>query len=326
MNESFRLNTALSKITQSIVLVYQGIAVLIFVGALLLGYEWMRNPFIGGIFEQTMVLNGSDTSQTGKHWALYEAGFKIGDQLVSVNGQSVSSGRDLDRILSSLAVGQTVPVVLRMPEGEERSADITLQSFPFSDRIAYFVVPILLSLVFLGSSLWIFGLRRTEAAGRSFSMMATSVAIVTGALFDLYSYHYFTYLWTLAAALCGGALIDLGLAFPQEAPFLFRRPYWRWFGYAIGIGLAINAYIVLYDFDHPTAYFVAWRNIYIFVGLSALFYFGAMAFRAYFSYSPVVKSQARTILFGALLAFGPIVFWLLYSSFQTAMQWTVDSI
>ncbi len=97
---------------------------------------------------------------------------------------------------------------------------------------------------------------------------------------------------------------------------LLRRPYLRWFGYAIGIALAVSAFSTLYDFQNPTAYFVSWRNIYIFVGISALFYFGALIFHAFFSHSPVVKSQARTILFGAVLAFGPVVSWLLYSSLK----------
>jgi signal transduction histidine kinase/putative methionine-R-sulfoxide reductase with GAF domain len=320
MSESYRVNDVLSKVTQTIVLVYQAIAVVIFGAALFLGYNWLRNPFIGGFFEQTMVLNGSDTGEADKHWALYEHGFEIGDQLVSVNGRPISNGRELERTLSSLQVGQSVPVEMRTVGGEIRTVDVTLESFPAFDRIYYFVVPAILSLVFLGISLWIFGLRRTESAGRAFSMMATSVAIVIGALFDLYTSHYFTYIWTMAAAFSGGALIDLGLCFPQEARLLFRRPYLRWFGYAIGIGLAVNAYFKLYDFQNPTAYFDAWRNIYIFAGISALFYFGALAFHAFLSHSPIVKSQARTILFGALFAFGPIVFWLLYSSLRRMIQ------
>ncbi|HSB02359.1 MAG TPA: GAF domain-containing protein, partial [Anaerolineales bacterium] len=221
------------------------------------------------------------------------------------------------RALSSSKVGETISVVMNTAEGV-RPADITLQPFPIADRIAYFVLPMFLSLVFLVISLWIFGLRRTEPAGRAFSIMTTSVAIVTGTLFDLYTSHVFTYVWTMAAAFCGGALIDMALCFPQEVRFLFRRPYWRWLGYAIGIGLAINAYTKLYDFENPTAYFGAWQLIYVFVGLSALFYFGVLAYRAFWSYSPIVKSQTRTILFGAVLAFGPIAFWLLYTSVQKA--------
>jgi len=323
MNESYRVNDVISKATQSIVLVYQTVAVVVFVLSLFLAYDWLSTPFIGGFFEQTMVLNGTDTRESGRHWALYEQGFTIGDQLRSVNGQQISNAEDLERTLDSLQVGQSASVVMRTKQGD-RTVDVILQPFPSADRISYFVIPAILSLVFLTISLWIFGLRRTESAGRAFSMMATSLAIVIGALFDLYTTHRFTYIWTLAAALSGGALIDLGLCFPQEARFMFRRPYLRWFGYAIGVGLAISAYFKIYDFQNPTAYFDAWRNIYIFVGVSGLFYFGALAFHAFFSYSPVVKSQARTILFGALLAFGPVVFWLLYTSWRNAVERLTD--
>ena len=316
MNESYRINDALGKITQWIVLIYQTIAVLIFAASLILGLDWLNDPFVGGLFEQTMVLNGTDTRQAGEHWALYEQGFQIGDQLVSVNGRPISSGEDLHNTLIALQIGQTVPVEMRTSEGEVRMVDVTLESFSTPDRIAFFVIPMFMSAVFLGLSLWIFGLRRTESAGRAFSMMTTSIALVIGSLFDLYGFHYFTYAWTLAAALSGGAVIDLGLCFPQEARLLLRRPYLRWFGYAIGIALAVSAFSTLYDFQNPTAYFTSWRNIYIFVAVSALIYFGALTFNAFFSQSPVVKSQARTILLGALFAFGPIVAWLLYSSWR----------
>ena len=325
MNESYRVNDVVSKATQSVVLVYQAMAVIVFAISLFLAFDWLSTPFIGGFFEQTMVLNGTDTREVGRHWALYEQGFTIGDQLVSVNGNQISNAETLEDVLGSLQAGDKVSVVMHTAEGE-RTADVTLQPFPAFDRISYFVIPAILSLVFLSISLWIFGLRRTESAGRAFSMMSTSLAIVIGALFDLYTSHRFTYIWTLAAALSGGALIDLGLCFPQEASFMFRRPYLRLFGYAIGIGLAISAYFKLYDFQNPTAYFDSWRNIYVFVGISALFYFGALAIHAFFSYSPVVKSQARTILFGTLLAFGPTVFWLLYSSLKSAVQRLEDPI
>ena len=204
MNDSFRFNAILNKTTQSIALVYQGIAVLIFLASVFLAYGWLQKPFIGGFFEQTMVLNGSDTREPGKHWALYAQGFKLGDQLVSVNGQPISNARDLSRVLGSLQAGQNVPVEMLTSDGEIRAAHIKVQAFPAFDRISYFVIPALLSLVFLGISLWIFGLRRTESAGRAFSMMTTSMAIVIGSLFDLYTSHYFTYLWTIAAAFSGG--------------------------------------------------------------------------------------------------------------------------
>jgi len=309
MYQSNGFNTLANRVTQSIVLAYQAIAVVIFVVSLFSAYAWLNNPFIGGFFEQTFVLNGSDTRVPGKHWFLYEQGFKLGDQLVSVNGLPIATARGLRDALATLKVGQTVPIVIRTLEGEARTVDVPLKPFPAADQISYFLIPAFLSLVFLILSLWIFGLRRTEPAGRAFSMMTTSLAIIIGSLFDLYTSHHFTYIWTLAVALSGGALIGLGLSFPQEARIVFGRPYLRWVGYAAGAVLAVSAFLKLYDFENPTAYIDAWRTIYIFVGLAGLFYFGALANRAFLSLSPVVKNQARAILIGALIAFVPVVFW-----------------
>ena len=146
-----------------------------------------------------MVLNGTDTREAGKHWACMHRGLRLGDQLVSVNGQPISNAEDLEHILSSLQVGQTVSVVMRTPRGWSPHGGCHVTAFPVADRISYFVIPVFLSLVFLVISLWIFGLRRTESAGRAFSMMTTSLAIVIGALFDLYTSHRFTYFWTMAA-------------------------------------------------------------------------------------------------------------------------------
>src|SRR5215216_3029555 len=317
MNQSSRSNTIFDTVTQAIVLAYQGVAILVFAASIFAAYAWLKNPFIGGFFEQTLVLNESVTREAGKQWALQASGFRLGDQLISLGGHTISSARDLRQTLEPLKVGQTVDVVMRTSQGETRQAAVTLQSLAVIDQVSYFVIPAFLSLAFLLISLWIFGLRRTEPAGRTFSVLITSLENEVGGLFDIYTYHYFTALWTLAIALAGGALIGLGLIFPQEVRILYRHPSLRWIGFAVGLVLAINAYRVLYDFENPTAYFVAWRIIYIFVSISGLFYFGTLAYRALFSLSPIVKSQARTILIGAVLAFGPLVFWLLYSSWKT---------
>ena len=314
MYPSQRFYEVTNRTTQFLVLGYQVLAGIIFIGALLLSYRWLSNPFIGGFLEHTLILNGTQTRETGKQWALYEAGFKQGDQLVSVNGKHIANSNDLKNILSDSVVSDEVSVETRTSSGQTKSATVTLHSFSATDRLAYFIMPMVLCLVFLLVSFWIFGLRRTEPAGRAFTVFTTSLAIVTGALFDLYTSHYFTYIWTLAVGLAGGALIDLALGFPQEARFVIRRPYLRWIGYGIALVLVIRAYGTLFDFSQPLAYINAWLIIYAFTALAAVFYFGALGYRAVSAYSPVVKSQARTILFGAVLSFGPVVGWLLYAA------------
>ena len=315
MNSSLRVNTLMNKALQYAVLFYQGIAVLVVAVSLYLSLQWLGRPFVGGFFEHTLVLNGSDSTRENNGWALYDQGFKLGDQLVSLNDMPISNSSDLFRVLGSLDFDQVVPVLIKTGDGELISTQITLESFPTADRIAYFILPLVISAVFLGISLWIFGFRRTEPAGRAFSVFASSLGIATGAQFNLYTDHQFTHLWTLSVALAGGALIDLALVFPQEARVVIGRPYLRRIGYVIAILLAAYAFGTLFDRADPTAYIPAWYLIYFFAGLSALFYFGMLTYRGVLSNSPIVKSQARTILFGSLIAFGPIVGWLLLSPF-----------
>lgn len=306
---SQRNQAILNRVPQAIVLVYQFIAMLIFISVITRAGDWLRTPFIGGFFEHTMVLNGSDTSEENKSWAMYEQGFEVGDQLISVDGVPVVSSVQLNEILAVHMVNDTVDVIIQTTDGEDKSAVIPLVPFSSADRTAYFIIPAVLSLVFLVVSLLIFSLRRTEPAGRAFSIFTTSLAITVGGLFNLYTTHEFTYIWTLALGMVGGAFIDLGLGFPQETRAVIGRPYLRWIGYGVGFILFINAFGTLFNFNNPTAYITAWQVIYGFVGLSALFYFSMLFYRALASQSPVVKNQARTILIGSLLAFGPRLAW-----------------
>jgi hypothetical protein len=239
-----------SKVTQYIVLGYQAVAVIVFIGGLYFSYGWLKNPFIGGFFEHTLVLNGSDSREPGRQWELYAQGFEVGDQLLSVDGKAITSSNDLKNVLASAFVGKTVPVEIRTTNGEIKTANVVLQSFSFADRVAYYILPTFLGLVFLVVSLWIFGLRRSEPAGRAFSLLTSSFAIVIGSLFELYTSHHFTYLWTLAIGITGGAFIDLALGFPQEARFVVGRPYLRWIGYLVGIIISVSAFGTLFNFSN----------------------------------------------------------------------------
>src|SRR5512139_3043703 len=109
MNQQTRFNTITSKLTQAIVLLYQILAAVVFVVSLFSAYGWLKNPFIGGFFEQTMIYNESVSREPGHQWALQEAGYRLGDQLVSVAGQSISDAGTLLATLETLRVGQTVP-------------------------------------------------------------------------------------------------------------------------------------------------------------------------------------------------------------------------
>ncbi|MBV5323478.1 hypothetical protein JZU51_01780, partial [bacterium] len=231
-------------------------------------------------------------------------------------GIPVTSSKDISAILKNHFAGENVEVTVQSESGEKRDVTVTLHNFPADSRTVYFVIPAILSVIFLVASLWIFGLRRTEPAGRAFSLFTSSLAIVTGTYFDLVTTHQFTIMWTAAAAISAGALINLAFTFPLEPRFVINRPYLRWIGLEVGVVLFIVAYTTLFNFDQPTAYIARWQYIYGFIAVSVVIYISMNLYHASYAQSPVVKTQSRTILIGTLFAFVPLSVWLGWGAFQ----------
>jgi signal transduction histidine kinase len=310
MTQSLRISLTLNRILQFIVLVYQAIAIMLFIAALFFANAWLKQPFLGAFFEPTMAQSDAGPMKPGEAWQLVNQGVGHGDQLISVAGQEIRNARDVQEVLKGFFPGETIPVVVKALDGQIQTYDVTLHRFPTSDRTAYLVVPSIVSIAFFALSLWIFGLRRNEPAGRAFTIFASSMAVVTGTFFDLYTTHRFSYLWVTALPLAGGALVDLTLSFPQEARFVIGRPYLRWGGYVVALGLAGYSYATMSNSEQPTAYYMAWYASYIFDALAILFHFAATVYRGTSAQSPVVKSQARVVLIGLLFSLGPVGIWL----------------
>ena len=315
MIKSIRLNLTLSKILQLIVLVYQTIAVAIFMTVLVFAYFSLQRPFLGAFFEPTMIMSPVGPRNPSDTWGLYNQGARYDDQLLSVSGEEVNNSNELEQVLGKYFPGETVPVVMKSADGEEITYDVELHRLPASDRTAYLFVPSIVGAAFFALSLWIFGLRRTEPAGRAFTVFVSSMAIVAGLFFDLYTTHRFSYIWALALPLAGGALVDLTLSFPQEARFVIGRPYLRWGGYVIAFVLAGYSFVTMSNLEQPRAYFSAWYASYFFDALAILFHLGMTIYRGYSAQSPVVRSQARVVLIGILFSLGPMSIWLVLFPF-----------
>lgn len=315
MFKSMRFHLTLNRVLQLIVLSYQSVAVVIFVAALVFAYNWLQTPFIGAFFEPTMVTSPAGPAIPSNAWQLLNQGAKHGDHLLSVASQEIRTARDLEHSLEGFFPGETVQVVMDSLEGEQTTYDVELHLFPALDRNTYLFVPSIVSIAFFGLSFWIFGLRRSEPSGRAFTLFASSMAIVAGLFFDLYTTHRFSYIWALALPLAGGALVDLTLSFPQEARFVIGRPYLRWGGYVIALILAVYSFVTMSDMEQPRAYYSAWYASYFFDALAILLHFGVTINRGFFARSPVVRGQARVVLFGILLSLGPIGIWLILYPF-----------
>ena len=213
--------------------------------------------------------------------------------------------------LTALFVFVAIPISairwLRIPPSE-----ISLQLFPTSNWITY-LIPYLVGLIYLLSSLLVLGLHRRDADGHAFVVFATSAAITIGALFDTLTTHRLAYLWTLALALTGGGLVNLAMLFPHEEQLAIRIPYLRWIGYIPVLLFALFAFP--YNSTRQVDFNTLWKLDYIYTGIACLFFLGWTAVRRYTSPSPIAREQARLVMWGAFISFIPITIWFLISIF-----------
>jgi signal transduction histidine kinase len=300
----------------SATIIYQGLVIIAFLIYPILAYQYFKTPFIGAFIDNTMVVNGVHPEPVPENWDLTLQGVQTGDQLLTLDGVPVASYGDMRQVLLLHFPGETIPAAFRrLDGGGEITYQVTLNSFTFSDQVTYFFIPFLVGLVYMITSWWIFGLRRTETSGRAFTLFASSAALAAAGLFDVYTTHRFLYLWGLVLPMVGAGLIHLGLVFPKEARFMRGRPYLRWIGYGVAALLALYGGLALYDLAQPLEFVNRWRISYIFVGVSVLVFLSIMVYRRVTAASPVVRQQTGTILIGALIGFGPITLWFLSNIF-----------
>src|SRR5258706_12428312 len=181
-----RYNLLFNQALQWVVFTYQAIAMIVFVASLFIATHWMQRPFLGAFYEHTMVFNGTGPTASSPEWGLFEQ-VVLGDQLIAINATPVKNDADVQSVLQNFFPGETVTLTVRSENGQERDLDIFLHPFSSSSRFTQFIIPSILSFIFLVVSLWIFGLRRNEPAGRSFSFFTSSLALFTGIYFNLFT-------------------------------------------------------------------------------------------------------------------------------------------
>ncbi len=301
----------LDRVSPTVTAAYLGVILLAFVAIPVLAYTWMGTPFLGGFVEHTLIFNDIGPTQPGNAaWEAYNQGLGFGDQLLAIAGQEVRNTRQMQDVLDGFHPGETIPITVLSESGKLRELDILLHAFPTADRIAYHYTLYMVGLVYLGCGLWVFRLRRADAAGRAFALFTASVALMLASLFEVNTTHYLTPLWTLAVAVMAGALLNLVFVFPRQAKILTRWPFLRWAGYVPALALFLNALPTLFNFNRPTAYASAWNAEYLYAALAVAIFMIVTLLQRFTSPSPIVHEQTRIVLWSSL-SFLPLSLWAL---------------
>jgi signal transduction histidine kinase len=284
-------------------------AVILLAVAGFLGWRTFRTPFPGLFTEPAMIINGTGDP----NWPGYAAGLHFPEQLVALDGQPLEGSTALMRELSRYEAGDVVTLTARDQDGTRRDVSVTLGSFPAQTLISFFILPWGLGLIYLGIGIWVLSARRYEQAAQVFGLMCAGVALCLGLLCDLYTTHWLSRVWVAAIPLTGSILIHMALVFPQQVRWVERVPGLSYLVYVPGVIVAIVNQFSSFNFQAPWGYFDTWFAGFVLAIVGVVAFLAMMTFRYFRSQSPIVQAYARTILLGILLAFGPLVIWLIVS-------------
>jgi signal transduction histidine kinase len=280
-------------------------ATLILLVAAFLAWQVTRLPFPGFLTEPTYnPIEVGDPNWPYKTSSVY---------LIEFAGQPMEDTFSLVKALRAHRVGDEVSVRVRDVGGtSEHEVDVLLKPLPAKDLTNFFVFPFVLGLIYLGVGVWVFLARRHEAGGRAFAMLCALIALDLGLIFDLYTTHWFPRVWIVSISLTSGIMAHLALVFPQQPRFLNRAYVLRYLVYVPGAIIAIVNQFTILNFGSPTAYYDTFFAAFAFISVGGAAFLAMMIYRGFFSESPIVKAQARTILLGALVSFVPMAIWSLF--------------
>jgi signal transduction histidine kinase len=185
------------------------------------------------------------------------------------------------------------------------------------DRLTWMAICYCVGLVFLGTGVWVYFFRRHEIAARAFILFAGSAAIAAGTYYEAATTQRFLMLWSLMLLLAGATLVDLVLNFPKPDPFVARFPALRGISYTIATILAGNTFLAFYSPTNIMASVYAIRAELVYTGAAAAFSLGWLALRRLRIASPGEREQVRLLLWGGVLAYAPIIGWLLGTPFRS---------
>jgi PAS domain S-box-containing protein len=281
--------------------------------------QWLKLPFIGMFFEPNNVARLLESD----NWPPELQRVREFDQLTAINNRPVTNARERN---AALAQNGFSPVSLTFASQDGESYQIIVTPWRFSgfELVNWFGVPYLVGVAFLLIGLWAYRLGWQRRSGRAFLIFTAAFSITTATYFDMNTFQYFVLGWVLSIPIVAGGLAHLALAFPREMVFVQRYPVMRVLPWLITLGLAIPTVREILAPTGPWEYITSWVWGYGYGALAILLFLGTLLLRVFKDESAMVRQQSRIIVFGAALAFGPIVvMFLLPTIFGQLVQFPV---
>lgn len=268
--------------------------------------QWYRTPFLGMLLEPNNVVSQIMESS----WPARSQGVVFADRLLALNGQPISGADTLIEFMQQNGTKAVQASFSHRAGGTFQLTLIPLAHPPFANLFTYFIVPYGVGLAFLAIGLWTYTLRRDLRASRALLAFTSGLSVMTVGFLDMDTTHHTVLLWALSLGVVAASLAHLALVFPQPLHFVIRWPRLRFIFWGIFLLLAVPTTLAIIRPTDSYFYITTWQWGYLFITLAVTFFLGLLIHRFFASDLPFVRQQSRIIIFGAILAFMPAVFYI----------------
>ncbi len=295
-----------NRFTHILTLLLAGIAVFMLVLTPFWAMQWYHTPFLGMVLEPNNVVSQIKEAA----WPARNNGVVFSDRLTALNGQRITGA---DTILNFMQQNGTKPVQANFSHREGGTFELTLTplAHPASaDLFTYFIIPYVVGLAFLTIGLWTYSLRSDLRASRALLVFTSGLSVMTSGFLDMDTTRHAVLLWALSLGVMGAGLAHLALVFPQPVNFVLRWPRLRFLFWGIFLLLAIPTTLAIVRPTDPYFYINTWQWGYLFITLAVTLFLGLLIYRLFATKLPFVRQQSRVIIFGAIIAFFPALFYI----------------
>ena len=330
---------------QRVAWVFAGITAM---ALLVYGYtalNFLTRPFIGATVTRTLAVNaGLPAGDIA--WPAREAGIRVGDFIVAVNGQDLFATEDrtdfwdagtiYESILSSL--DGTTPITIDFI----RNTDITpinddicneaggvtacsvtftpLPNFPEVDFLSFFVLSFGTGIAIFALGIVALRYQGDEPEGIMVACIAFLTAIFTAGFFDIGNDAVLGVLWVIAAPLVAGSLVSFTMIFPRKLRFVRNVPYSEY----VPIGLmGLLGLVATYNLAFPSDA-MTYRNWAQITSLTAscgiVVALVFVLFQRERATTPASRDQSNTIFIGMIMMLIPVMLWALNNAISAQVN------
>ncbi len=283
---------------------YIVIGIFVLIAAPILATHWVRIPFLGGFMTDSLRFFEFTHIIPDENWGAESLDLGIDDQILAIDSIKMTTRQDVQNYLLGKSPDESVEIVV-FSDGEGLSTyEITLIHPTLLDQFIYIQIPLIIGAICLFCGLWIFRAYQNNTAANSLAILATSIAIVLGTVFDFLTTQRMAPLFFIGLGLSAASAFQLSMVLPRHNHFSERMPWIKYLAYPHNLTLIIFA-LIQFFFATEFPNFLSLRLLTLSLNISLAAAILSFILQSLRTKSPLIKQQSEILLITTLSAAMP---------------------